>query len=73
LIEAGLVRGRRITAWPAIQSDIKNAGGNWIDAEVVMDNGLVTSRKPDVIPAFNAKLIEPIIEGRHAGMAAQAA
>lgn len=66
LIEAGLVRGRRLTSWPAIQSDIKNAGGNWVDKEVVVDNGLVTSRKPDDIPAFNAKVIEEIGEGRHA-------
>jgi protease I len=72
LIEAGLVRGRRLTSWPAIQSDIKNAGGNWVDEEVVVDNGLVTSRKPDDIPAFNAKVIEEIAEGRHAGMAARA-
>lgn len=69
LIEAGLVQGRRLTSWPAIQSDVKNAGGNWIDAEVVCDNGIVTSRKPDDIPAFSAKLIEEIGEGRHAGMA----
>jgi protease I len=72
LIEAGLVRGRRLTSWPAIQSDIKNAGGNWVDEEVVVDNGLVTSRKPDDIPAFNAKVIEEIGEGRHAGMAVRA-
>ena len=68
LIEAGLVQGRRLTSWPAIQSDIKNAGGNWIDEEVVVDNGVVTSRKPDDIPAFSAKLIEEIAEGRHANM-----
>jgi protease I len=69
LIEAGLVQGRRLTSWPAIQSDVKNAGGNWLNEEVVVDNGIVTSRKPDDIPAFNAKLIEEIGEGRHAGMA----
>jgi protease I len=68
LIEAGLVQGRQLTSWPAIQSDIKNAGGNWLDQEVVVDNGIVTSRKPDDIPAFNAKMIEEIAEGRHAGM-----
>ena len=68
LIEAGLVRGRKLTSWPAI----KNAGGNWVDQEVVVDNGLVTSRKPDDIPAFNAKMIEEFAEGRHAGMAAAA-
>jgi protease I len=72
LIEAGLVHGRRLTSWPAIQSDIRNAGGNWVDEEVVVDNGLVTSRKPDDLPAFNAKMIEEISEGRHAGMAAAA-
>jgi protease I len=72
LIEAGLVKGRRLTSWPAIQSDIKNAGGQWVDEEVVVDNGLVTSRKPDDIPAFNEKMIEEFSEGRHAGMAASA-
>ena len=65
LIEAGLVEGRRLTSWPAIQTDIKNAGGIWTDEEVVVDNGLVTSRKPDDIPAFNAKVIEEIAEGVH--------
>ena len=69
LIEAGLVRGRRMTSWPAIQSDIKNAGGHWVDEEVVVDHGLVTSRKPADIPAFNAKIIEEFSAGRHAGMA----
>lgn len=68
LIEAGLVQGRRLTSWPAIQSDVKNAGGNWLDEEVVVDNGIVTSRKPDDIPAFSAKLVEEITEGRHAHM-----
>jgi protease I len=70
LIEAGLVKGRRLTSWPAIQTDVKNAGGNWVDEEVVVDQGLVTSRKPADIPAFNLKVIEEIAEGRHAGMAA---
>jgi protease I len=72
LIEAGLVKGRRLTSWPAIQTDVKNAGGYWVDEEVVVDQGLVTSRKPADIPAFNAKMIEEIAEGRHAGMAAAA-
>jgi len=72
LIEAGLVKGRRLTSWPAIQTDVKNAGGDWVDEEVVVDQGLVTSRKPADIPAFNAKMIEEIGEGRHAGMAAAA-
>ena len=71
LIEAGLVQGRQLTSWPAIQSDLKNAGAHWLDEEVVVDNGIVTSRKPDDIPAFNAKLIEEIQEGRHAHAEAQ--
>jgi protease I len=65
LIEAGGVRGRRMTSWPSLQSDLKNAGANWVDQEVVTDNGLVTSRKPDDLPAFNRKMIEEIAEGRH--------
>src|SRR2546430_2368534 len=65
LIDAGVVRGRTLTSWPAIQTDVKNAGGNWVDKEVVVDNGLVTSRKPDDIPAFNQKMIEEFCEGRH--------
>jgi protease I len=69
LIDAGVVRGRKLTSWPAIQTDVKNAGGNWVDEEVVVDNGLVTSRKPDDIPAFNRKMIEEIAEGRHAKQA----
>jgi protease I len=66
LIEAGLVRGRRLTSWPAIQTDVKNAGGNWVDQEVVVDNGLVTSRSPKDLEAFNAKMVEEISEGVHA-------
>lgn len=66
LIEAGLVRGRKLTSWPAIQTDVKNAGGNWVDQEVVVDNGLVTSRSPKDLPAFNAKMVEEISEGIHA-------
>lgn len=65
LIEAGIVKGRKLTSWPAIQTDLKNAGALWVDEEVVVDNGLVTSRKPDDIPAFNKKVIEEIKEGRH--------
>lgn len=65
LIDAGVVRGRKLTSWPAIQSDVRNAGGNWVDEEVVVDNGLVTSRKPDDIPEFNRKMIEEFCEGRH--------
>jgi len=66
LIDAGVVRGRTLTSWPAIKTDVRNAGGNWVDADVVVDNGLVTSRKPDDIPAFNEKMIEEFCEGRHA-------
>jgi protease I len=69
LIDAGTVRGRMLTSWPAIKTDVKNAGGKWINEEVVVDNGLVTSRKPDDIPAFNKKMIEEFCEGRHEAMA----
>lgn len=65
LITADLVRGRTMTSWPAIQADMRNAGAIWVDEEVVVDNGLVTSRKPDDIPAFNKKMIEEFAEGRH--------
>jgi protease I len=65
LIEAGVVRGRTLTSFPSLQTDIRNAGGNWVDEEVHVDNGLVTSRKPDDLPAFNKKLIEELAEGRH--------
>jgi protease I len=66
LVEAGAVRGRTITSWPSLQTDIKNAGGDWVDREVVTDEGIVTSRKPDDIPAFNRKMIEEFGEGIHA-------
>ncbi len=66
LIDAGVVRGRKLTSWEHIQTDVKNAGGNWINEEVVVDNGLVTSRKPDDIRAFNKKMIEEFCEGKHA-------
>jgi intracellular protease, PfpI family len=65
LVEAGVARGRRMTSWPAIRTDVENAGGEWVDEEVVVDNGLVTSRKPDDIPAFNRKMIEEFAEGVH--------
>jgi protease I len=65
LIEAGAVRGRRMTSYPSIKTDLMNAGANWVDEEVVVDNGIVTSRKPADIPAFNRKLIEEISEGVH--------
>lgn len=66
LIDAGLAKGRRMTSWPSLQSDLRNAGAEWVDEEVVVDNGLVTSRKPDDLPAFNSKLMEEIEEGIHA-------
>ena len=66
LVEAGVVRDRKLTSWPTLQTDIRNAGGNWVDKEVVVDSGLVTSRKPDDIPAFNKKMIEEFAEGVHA-------
>ena len=69
LISANLVRGRTMTSWPAIKADVRNAGANWVNQEVVVDNGLVTSRKPDDIPAFNKKMIEEFCEGRHEAMA----
>ena len=65
LIEAGAVKGRKVTSWPSLQTDLKNAGANWVDQECVTDNGLVTSRKPDDLPAFNKKMIEEFGEGRH--------
>lgn len=65
LIEADVVRGRTVTSFESIKTDLKNAGANWVDREVVVDNGLVTSRKPDDIPAFNKKMIEEFAEGVH--------
>ncbi len=67
LVEADAVRGRMLTSWPSLQTDIRNAGGDWVDREVVTDMGIVTSRKPDDIPAFNRKMIEEFGEGIHAG------
>jgi len=63
LIEAGVLRGRHITSWPSVQTDARNAGARWTDEEVVVDRGLITSRKPDDIPAFNRKMIEEFAEG----------
>lgn len=65
LIDAGVIRGRTVTSWERIKTDVKNAGGKWVNEEVVVDNGLVTSRKPDDIPAFNKKMIEEFCEGKH--------
>lgn len=67
LINAGAVKGRRMTSWPSLQTDLLNAGADWVDAQVVVDRGLVTSRKPDDLPAFCAKMIEEFAEGRHDG------
>jgi protease I len=64
LVEADVVRGRTVTSWPSLKTDLRNAGAEWVDEEVVADNGLVTSRKPDDIPAFNRKMIEEFGEGR---------
>ena len=63
LIEAGAVKGRTMTSWPSLKTDLTNAGAKWVDEQVVTDNGLVTSRKPDDIPAFNEKIIEEFAEG----------
>ena len=71
LVEADVVKGRTLTSWPSIRTDIENAGGAWVDEEVHTDRGLVTSRKPDDLPAFNAKLVEEFAEGAH-GEQAQA-
>ena len=70
LIDAGAAKGRRMTSYPSIKTDLINAGANWVDEEVVTDNGIVTSRKPSDIPAFNRKLIEEIAEGVHQRQAA---
>jgi protease I len=67
LVEADVVKGRTVTSWPSLETDIRNAGGEWVDREVVTDQGLVTSRKPDDIPAFNRKMIEEFAEGIHEG------
>jgi protease I len=71
LVEAGVVRGRTLTSFPSLQTDIRNAGGNWVDEEVHVDSGLVTSRRPDDLPAFNKKLVEEFAEGRHEAQAAK--
>ena len=72
LVEADVVRGRRITSWPSLRTDIRNAGGNWVDEEVVVDQGLVSSRRPDDLPAFCAKLVEEFAEGEREGRRASA-
>ena len=69
LVEADVVRGRTVTSWPSLQTDIRNAGGDWVDKEVQTDHGLVTSRNPDDLPAFNKKIVEEFAEGRHEAQA----
>jgi protease I len=71
LVEAGVVRGRKVTSWPSLRTDIRNAGGDWVDQEVVVEQGLVTSRKPADLPAFNEKIVEEFAEGLHEEQAAK--
>ena len=73
LIDAGVVKGRTLTSWPSLRTDLINAGAHWVDQEVIVDNGLVTSRKPDDIPAFNSKMLEEFASGRHPGQKTAAA
>jgi protease I len=73
LVEADVVKGRKLTSWPSLKTDITNAGGNWVDEEVVVDAGLVSSRKPDDLPAFCAKIVEEFAEGEHAEQAEKTA
>jgi protease I len=70
LIDAGVVKGRNLTSYHTLATDLRNAGANWSDQEVVVDQGFVTSRKPDDLPAFNNKVLEEIAEGEHAGQTA---
>lgn len=70
LTDADVVKGRELTSYRSLRTDLQNAGANWVDAEVVCDEGLVSSRTPDDLPAFNAKLVEEIGEGKHEGQTA---
>jgi protease I len=70
LVEAGVVDGLTLTSWPSLKTDIRNAGGNWVDEEVHVDRGLTTSRNPDDLPAFCEKIVEEFCEGRHEDLAA---
>ena len=72
LIEAGVVAGRTLTSWPSLQTDLRNAGAEWVDEEVHVDDGLVSSRNPDDLPAFKAKIVEEFAEGVHEGQRAAA-
>jgi protease I len=72
LVEADVVRGRTLTSYPTLRTEIRNAGGTWVDEEVVTDQGLVTSRNPDDLPAFCAKIVEEFPEGKHEGQARSA-
>jgi protease I len=72
LIDAGVAEGRTLTSWPSLQTDLRNAGANWVDEEVHVDQGLVSSRKPDDLEAFNAKIVEEFAEGVHEGQRTKA-
>jgi protease I len=73
LIEAGVVEGRTLTSWPSLRTDLRNAGAEWVDEEVHVDNGLVSSRNPDDLPAFNSKIVEEFAEGAHSEKGSHAA